>query len=197
MSARVLSAVEAGHVRLLGAGDHRTGLQNRIQPSVSTQICLVTCSQTKDKTKLLADVILHLLDIETIEPVPTHQRFKDVYSVLFIVPKKSGDWRAILNLRDLNTLVKKHKFCMESLRSILQALQQGDLLQSLDLKEAYLHAPIHLMSRQYLRFAFKDSTLNTRLSPLAFCYPMGIYQSYCNLGGSTEVRGGACLPLPG
>nr|XP_056713107.1 sodium channel protein type 5 subunit alpha-like [Euleptes europaea] len=46
------------------------------------------------------------------------------------------------------------KFRMETLRSILDALQLDQYFTSLDLKEAYLHVPIHLSHRRFLRFCY-------------------------------------------
>ncbi|XP_068121256.1 uncharacterized protein [Hyperolius riggenbachi] len=42
---------------------------------------------------------------------------------------------------------------MDNIRSVLNLLQDSSYLTSLDLKDAYLHVPIHLESQQFLRFA--------------------------------------------
>lgn len=59
------------------------------------------------KQLLLLEVIQHLLSIRVIEPVPSHRCLWGVYSILFIIPKKLSDWRAILNLKGLYLWVKK------------------------------------------------------------------------------------------
>ncbi|XP_041430852.1 uncharacterized protein LOC108699997 [Xenopus laevis] len=41
---------------------------------------------------------------------------------------------------------------MESLRSVIVNVEQGDFFTTIDLKDAYLHVPIHVDSQQYLRF---------------------------------------------
>ena len=41
---------------------------------------------------------------------------------------------------------------METNGSLLKALQKGQWLTILDLKDAYFHIPIHPSYRQYLRF---------------------------------------------
>lgn len=43
---------------------------------------------------------------------------------------------------------------MHSLHSILGGIREGDFLASIDLTEAYLHVPIRLEHRQYLRFCY-------------------------------------------
>ncbi|XP_068092232.1 uncharacterized protein [Hyperolius riggenbachi] len=42
---------------------------------------------------------------------------------------------------------------MDNIRSVIHLLQSNDYLATIDLKDAYLHLPIHLSSQQYLRFA--------------------------------------------
>lgn len=98
--------------------------------------------------------IQHLLDIRAIEQVPVDQRGCGFYSILFLVPKSSGGQRAILNLKDLNLHVKYQKFKMQSLQSILACIRQEDFLTSIDLKEAYIHLPIWLLHRRFLRFSY-------------------------------------------
>lgn len=87
--------------------------------------------------------IPHLFSIKAIEPVPVSQEGTGFYSTVFLVPKSSGGHRGILNLKYLNQFVLYCRFKMQSLRSILAGVCQGDLLQSVDLKETYLHVPIH------------------------------------------------------
>lgn len=110
----------------------------------------------------------HLLDIEAIEPVPVDQEWNGFYSILFLLPKSLGGWRGILNLKQLNLHVLYRRFKMHSLRSILGCIQQGDLMQSVDLKEAYLHVPIHLAHRQFLRFAYVGRHFQYRAMPFGF-----------------------------
>lgn len=55
---------------------------------------------------------------------------------------------------------------MESPRSVLQSLREGDWLTSIDLKDAYFHIPIHPSSRRYLRFVWNDQVFQFR----ALCF---------------------------
>ena len=55
------------------------------------------------------------------------------YSMYFLVPKKTGDLRPILNLKPLNHIIHKATFTMESLQSIVYSLQPGDWLATIDL----------------------------------------------------------------
>lgn len=88
-----------------------------------------------------------------IVPVPQAERFQGFYSNLFTVPKKDGSLRPILDLKLLNRHVRVQHFRMESLRSVVASLEQGEFLVSIDIKDAYLHIPIAESHQRFLRFA--------------------------------------------
>ena len=90
-----------------------------------------------------------------IEPAPLTPGF---YSRLFLVLKATGEWRPIIDLSSLNVFVHCPSFTMETPRSILRALQQGQWLTSLDLKDAYFHIGIHPADRRYLRFCHNGTS---------------------------------------
>lgn len=46
---------------------------------------------------------------------------------------------------------------MESVRSVVAALHQGDFLASLDIKDAYLHVPICVRHQRFMRLAVGDA----------------------------------------
>ncbi|XP_044159938.1 uncharacterized protein LOC122945122 isoform X1 [Bufo gargarizans] len=74
-------------------------------------------------------------------PVPTSQRGQGYYSTLFLVKKKEGDFRTIINLKQLNKFILYRKFKMESLKSIVPLIKLGAFMCSFDLKDSYLHVP--------------------------------------------------------
>ncbi len=78
------------------------------------------------------------------------------YSHYFLATKRTGGFCPILNLRGLNSFIRVAKFCMETLTSILQGLHKGWWMWSLDLKDAYLHVPIHISHWQDLWFALRS-----------------------------------------
>ena len=100
-----------------------------------------------------AEILFHveeMLQKDAVEraPLPSH----GYYSNMFLVPKKNGEMRPIINLKSLNNAVEKGKFKMETQRAIRRALQQGDWVTSIDLKDAYFHIPIKPAFRKFLRF---------------------------------------------
>jgi hypothetical protein len=117
---------------------------------------------------VLKEEVQSLLNKRAIEPVPLWDEKNGFYSTFFIVPKKTGGLRPILNLKPLNKYIRTTKFTMETLSSIKQVVQQGDWLASLDLKDAYLHVPIRPSHVHYLRFKFQGRAYQFR------CLPFGI-----------------------
>ena len=52
----------------------------------------------------------------------------------------------------LNLSVVKMRFRMETTQSVLLSVRRNDWMVSIDLKDAYLHVPIHPSSRKFLSF---------------------------------------------
>ena len=77
------------------------------------------------------------------------------YSRIFLVPKKNGKLRLIIDLSVLNHFVYTQTFKMETQRKVKDAVQLNDWAFSLDLTDAYLHIPIHHRSHKYLRFTLR------------------------------------------
>ena len=75
-------------------------------------------------------------------------------SRIFEVPKKTGDYRLILDLSDLNDFVKKVHFKMDGLHTITSLICRGDFLASLDLQDAFLSIAMHPSMYKYLCFDF-------------------------------------------
>ncbi|XP_063804850.1 zinc finger protein 1 homolog [Pseudophryne corroboree] len=73
---------------------------------------------------------------------------------MFSVPKPNGSHRPILNLKSLNKFVRVSRFCMETLCSIILAMEPGDYIVSMDIQDAYLHIPIATLHQKFLRIAF-------------------------------------------
>ena len=77
---------------------------------------------------------------------------------MFIVPKKDGGWRPIINLKRLNSYLEVPHFKMEGIRDLKDILQMGDYMGKLDLKDAYLTVPVKESHRDFLKFQWKDQS---------------------------------------
>ena len=93
-----------------------------------------------------------LLRKDAIETVPMNQIQAGFYSTFFLVPKKNGKMRPVLNLRPLNRYLQKNHFKMDTMSKVLNLVKPKDWAISLDLTEAYLHISLFPKHRKYLRF---------------------------------------------
>ena len=96
---------------------------------------------------------------------PHPQRF---ISQVFLVPKKDGSHRPIIDLRELNRFIFWEHFKMEGIHLVKDLLQENDWLVKLDLKDAYFAIPIHRDHRHYLQFRWRGRTYQFS------CLPFGI-----------------------
>ena len=77
---------------------------------------------------------------------------------MFLVPKKTGDLRPVINLKPLNEFVAKIHFKMEGIHLVQDLVKPGDYLATIDLKDVYFSIPIFPRDRKYFRFLL-DKTL--------------------------------------
>ncbi|XP_067359029.1 uncharacterized protein [Channa argus] len=105
-------------------------------------------------TTALASELSDLLGKRAISVVPPMEENQGFYSRYFLVPKKSGEMRPILDLSFLNQFMVVRRFHMLTTASVLRSLRPGDWLSSVDLKDAYFHIPVAMQHRKFLRFSF-------------------------------------------
>jgi hypothetical protein len=86
-------------------------------------------------------------------------------SMYFIVTKKDGGLRPILNLKRFNFWIQFQKFKMETLTTILGVTFPGHWLASVDLKDAYFHVPIRAEHHKYLRFMWQGTVYQFQALP--------------------------------
>lgn len=117
------------------------------------------------KHQVLHQAIHHLLQIHAVEWLPKDQRGTGVNPIFFVVPKKNGEWRSILDLKYVNQYIHLKHFHMELLKSIVDTLQPGEYMTSLDLTEAYLHVPNHPSDHRFLRYFIDGIHLQFKALP--------------------------------
>ena len=130
-------------------------------------LCRVKMSVVRDPAKSLAlsRELASLLDKDAIDPVEWHTRLNGFYSVYFLIPKKDGGFRPILDLRGLNRFLKVLPFRMLRMADVLQSVAQGAWFVLIDLKDAYFHVPIAPHHRQFMRFAFQGRAYQFKVMP--------------------------------
>ena len=119
--------------------------------------------RSPDATRSIAAEVTALCRKGVVEQTSDHPRL--CLSPVFLVPKRSGKYRMILNLKRINTFIAPIHFRMETLRSILPMLRPGDWTVSIDLKDAYHHIPIATGSRALLGFEVGGKVYRFRALP--------------------------------
>lgn len=89
-------------------------------------------------------------------------------SKIFLVPKKDGTYRFILNLKKLNEFIEPEHFKLENRKLAESLITKHDYLATLDLKEAYYLVSIHEGHRKFLRFHFQGQLYEFN------CLPFGL-----------------------
>ena len=79
-----------------------------------------------------------------------------IVSGIFLLPKKDGTFRLILNLKSFNEFVTHHHFKMDSLQTIIKLVTPNCFMASIDMKDAYYSIPVKSEDRKYLRFKWED-----------------------------------------
>ena len=77
-------------------------------------------------------------------------------SNIFLVPKKDGCYRLILNLKPLNKFLKYQKLKMDNIENLIKMLRPLDWLSSVDIKSAYLYIPMSRSYFPFLQFRWKN-----------------------------------------
>ncbi len=135
---------------------------------------------------VLREEIAVLLAKDAIEPVPPAEMRQGFYSPYFIVPKKGGGLRPILDLRALNRALHKLPFKMLTHRCMIKCIQPQDWFAAIDLKDAYFHVSILPRHRPFLRFTFEGRAWQYRVLPFGLALSPRVF---------TKVLEGALTPL--
>ncbi|KAK9959588.1 hypothetical protein ABG768_009702 [Culter alburnus] len=118
---------------------------------------------TPEQSLVMEQEVMTLLRKGAIERVPPPSKLSGFYSRYFIVPKKDGGLRPIIDLCVLNRSIQKLKFKMLTLRQIIPQIRSEDWFVAIDLKDAYFHVSIHPSHRKFLRFAFGGEAYQYRV----------------------------------
>ncbi|KAL0200730.1 hypothetical protein M9458_003917, partial [Cirrhinus mrigala] len=137
----------------------------------------ILSSHTEESSAhILKDEIAALLQKGAVRVVPPHLSSQGFYSRYFLVPKKDGSLRPILDLRVLNKHLRKYNFRMLSHSSLLRSVNHTAFFTVIDLKDAFFHISIYPPHRKFLRFAYQGVCyeftvlpFGLSLSPRTFC----------------------------
>ena len=119
--------------------------------SVPVQSVFIPRSMSASSLSVCYDKTREFLASGAVVPV-SHSSCKYI-SHIFPVPKKTlGEFRIIFDLTLLNKHIRKVRFRMDSIASIMVLISPGDWLVSIDLSDAYHTVAMHAMSMPFLSF---------------------------------------------
>lgn len=115
------------------------------------------------KPNSVRNLTINMGAIEEVSPVKGQ-----FISSIFVRPKKSGEYRVILNLKNLNEFVEYHHFKMDTFNTALELIKPNMYMASIDLRHAYHSISMHENFRKYLRFIWDDKIFQYS------CLPFGL-----------------------
>ena len=153
--------------------EHGYKLQFARQPPLTSKVSYTLASGESLRT--LREEVKSLLEKGAIQKVDLQKNPQGFYSNYFLVDKKGGGQRPILDLRGLNMYLKKLSFKMLTTASLLRKGRRGAWFTTVDLKDAFFHVSIYPPHRKFLRFGLDDTVyqytvlpFGMSLSPRAF-----------------------------
>ncbi len=125
----------------------------------------LTVVNNASKASILQQELSSLLQKGAIEEIPQSDIKRGFFSRYFLVPKRDGGLRPILDLRRLNFSLYKGKFKMLTMKTIMSQIKGGDWFVTIDLKDAYFHTQVVQQHRRFLRFAFGGKAYQYKVLP--------------------------------
>ena len=128
---------------------------------------------TANLSNMVTENIHELQQMSAIQKVNPHPN--QFISQIFLVPKKDGSQRPVVNLKPLNQLMAKFKFKMENARSLKDLVRRGNWMVSIDLKDAYLSVPINEKDKNYLQFIWEDRVYEFQSLPFGLSSALRVF----------------------
>ena len=149
--------------------------------------------ETGRQAQLVSGEIGKLLEKGAIQEVrgDTQEGF---FSRVFLVPKKDGQVRPVLNLRPLNQFLSHSHFKMEGMHVVRDLLQKNDWMTRIDLKDAYFSVPIHPQHRKFLRFRWQEKCFQFTCLPFGLASAPRVFTKILRpIVGFLQSRGIRCV----
>ncbi len=158
----------------------------------------LTVVNSASKASVLQQELSSLLQKGAIEEIPQSEVERGFFSRYFLVPKRDGSLRPILDLRRLNFSLYKGKFKMLTIKTIMSQVQEGDWFVTIDLKDAYFHIQVVQRHRRFLRFAFGGKAYQYKVLPFGLALARErVYEMHGCCTGPFEAPGHSCTELSG
>ena len=141
-------AESAGNCRATGIVKDGVDIAFQQRPQLTHQCISFRTRNSRQDLQQAVDALLLKGAIERVTNVTS----PGYYSRLFLVPKKTGDLRPVIDPSTLNRHMVVPHLKMETQGSVRSAIRSQEWTVSIDIRDAYLHVPMHQAVRKYLRF---------------------------------------------
>lgn len=139
-------------------------LQFKNRPRVTRVPTFTTVSDAMHVQTLRAELST-LLEKRAIREVKRSDPQAGFFSRYFLIPKRTGDLRPILDLRGLNMHLRSLRCRFLTVPRVRQAINAGDWFATIDLQDAYFQIPIWPGHWRFLRFAFEGRVFEFQVLP--------------------------------
>ena len=156
-----------GNCRATGIVGDGVGIAFQQRPQLTHKSISFRTRNSRQDLQQAVDALLMKGAIERV----TNVKSPGFYSRLFLVPKKTGDLRPVIDLSTLNRHMVVPHFKMETQGSVRSAIRSQEWMVSIDILDAYLHVQMHQAVRKYLRFV-----VNKKVYQFT-CLPFGLATS--------------------
>ena len=85
------------------------------------------------------------------------------------VKKKSGKFRLVTDLRNLNSKCTVPKFKQEDIQYVFSNVNNTDYMVTIDLKDGFFHIPVNKEDQEYLGFYFNGDYFKWTVLPFGHC----------------------------
>ena len=138
-------------------------LQTNMAPRIS--------DNQSEKEKIEQEIVAMLQKgaIQVVSPMKG-----EFISLIFLVPKKDGGSRPVINLKRFNSHIVFQHFKMEGLHLLKHIIQEKDFMIKIDLKDAYFCVPMSQQHQPFLRFIWGGTRYQFTCLPLALA-PAPLY----------------------
>ena len=106
-----------------------------------------------------------MLKMNAIRKMSTSEAAKSVRSSIYTVPKKNGKRRAVINLRWVNSHIRKQHFKMTTMKDVKAAITPGCWMASIDLSDCFWGLPVNKQHQRFLAFDWEGDTYAFQVLP--------------------------------
>ena len=171
--------------RPLGFESYRR-LSHRLHKSPLSDKASSRHYHTQAESNLIENEVQVLLKKQAIHPVPVGQGQDGFVSNLFLVPKKGGGQRPVINLKHLNQFVMYEHFKMENIHMLRTLLKERRLSGQNRFEGCLLHDPCLGESPKNSEVSLEGDSLRVCLPSIRTCFsPAGFQQD--NEAGSRTI----------